>query len=217
MHHEECKTVARQECKTVEKAFTVQEPVQDCADRLEEVCVPAPRQKCTTVHDEVPRLVSYRNFLTNHDIKSRYRIAYTHRYQEKNHFYKKNCGLTCLIYYDLLKIQFTAGNPDFNLLFLFTSVILYYLVIYLFDFNLHFLFTAVILFIYLSIYLCRNVIFLSLSQVPRQVCKDVAREECAQVPREITTYRTEQECSTHTQKQCKPAQKTVCDGTVTTR
>jgi hypothetical protein len=47
----------------VEKAFTVQEPVQECADRVEEVCVPAPRQKCTTVHDEVPRLVSYRNFL----------------------------------------------------------------------------------------------------------------------------------------------------------
>ncbi len=81
MNHQECKTVPRQECKTVEKAFTVQEPVQECADRLEEVCVPAPRQKCTTVHDEVPRLVSYRIFLTNHDIKSRYRIAYTHGYQ----------------------------------------------------------------------------------------------------------------------------------------
>ncbi len=58
MNHEECKTVPRQECTTVEKAFAVQEPVQECADRVEEVCVPAPRQKCTTVHDEVPRLVS---------------------------------------------------------------------------------------------------------------------------------------------------------------
>ncbi len=58
MNHQECKTVSRQECKTVEKPFSVQEPVQECADRVEELCVPAPRQKCTTVHDEEPRLVS---------------------------------------------------------------------------------------------------------------------------------------------------------------
>jgi hypothetical protein len=196
VNHEECKTVPRQECKTVEKAFTVQEPVQECADRVEEVCVPAPRQKCTTVHDEVPRLVSYRNFLTNHEIKSWYRIYYTHVYRETNHFYQKKFADS--------HVQFTINLLKFNLLpaililtFLSYSLLLFYLFSYLF--------------------ICAEMEFSLVSQVPRQVCKDVAREECAQVPREITTYKTEQECSTHTQKQCKPAQKTVCDETVTTR
>jgi hypothetical protein len=140
-----------------------------------------------------------------------FNLLYAHGYQETNCFYpKKIADLHVQFTKIFLKIQFTAGNPDFNLLFLFTSVILYYLVIYLFY---YFCYS-----IYLDIYLfVQKWNFSLVSQVPRQVCKDVAREECAQVPREITTYKTEQECSTHTQKQCKPAQKTVCDETVTTR
>ncbi len=64
MHHQECKYVSRQECKTVEKPFTVKEPAQECVDKVEKVCVPVPRQHCTTVQDKVPRLVSYGDFLS---------------------------------------------------------------------------------------------------------------------------------------------------------
>jgi hypothetical protein len=56
--HQQCKTINRQQCKTVEKPFTTQVPEQKCLERLEEVCVPVPRQKCHTVQDKVPKLVS---------------------------------------------------------------------------------------------------------------------------------------------------------------
>jgi hypothetical protein len=179
------------------------------------VCVPVPRQHCTTVQDTVPRLVSYGDFLSyfqqlvtlKASIENLFRSMVSH---ERNNFNKINANRPAPV----TMYKFTAGNVDFYILFLVAFIILcifcffYVLSTYLCNYHLH-----IYIFIYLFIYLLTTYFFLNFfwSQVPRQVCKDIPSEECTQVPREITTFKKEQECSTITHKQCKPVPKTVCD------